>query len=248
MKPSFSLSFRDSQWALEPEDYGSTLSWALPPLFTSPPPNQPGLLTGASSRRKQAHLLTLKTEWKFLISFQFLGPVGWVRWTNPHKLDEFPAKHAWILKSRQKHLMCKFAITIWNLLPNIIMYYFETSHIFSALSSSFVEKCGLKSQKCNVKFMFVRLFVWSHFNSSLRIIKYVVIHRLNSQTRACKFDVFRWWWVIFGMKEGSWLLVSDMFSDRTNLHQELHPAEKPWYRRLQQGIFHSAAASITFIF
>lgn len=117
MKLSLSLSFPDSQGALESKDYGSTLSWALLLLFTSPPPNQPGPLTGVSSRRKQAHLLGLKTERKLrnqdllvtslssaLLAAQDL--TVWVEWTSTHKVDEFQEKRH--LNIRQKHLTFNF--------------------------------------------------------------------------------------------------------------------------------------------
>ena len=55
----------DSQVAVEPKDYGSTSSWALLHLFTSLSLNQPALLTGVSSRRKQTHLFSLQTQRKF---------------------------------------------------------------------------------------------------------------------------------------------------------------------------------------
>lgn len=50
--------------AVEPKDYGSTSSLALLHLFTSPSLNQPALLTGVSSRRKQTHLFGLQTQRK----------------------------------------------------------------------------------------------------------------------------------------------------------------------------------------
>lgn len=64
LKLNFSPSPLDSQVAVEPKDFGSTSSLALLHLFTSPSLNQPALLTGVSSRRKQTHLFGLQTQRK----------------------------------------------------------------------------------------------------------------------------------------------------------------------------------------
>lgn len=126
----------------EPKDYGSTLPSAHL-LLTSPPPNQPTLPIGVSSRRKRAHLIGSLTERKLINHFPWFSPLGCSgfdpcgsKWTRTDKVDEFQEKTLKYDCSRRQSTSNPVG-PVQNL-----DYKYEIRGIKSSQKKSYLEKVG----------------------------------------------------------------------------------------------------------